>query len=297
MVNNYTTPHVSLTSSTQQSDNMDIHLDNIGIMDIPRDVLCHIMTYREKHSFLFLGLVNKAFLMYMEDNLTSYVSALGSETRLKCVIDSGELSGDGDALLNDMLLYGVARHDIPHCIPTLLKAGMQWDPFAVEEAGEWESIKFLRYVEESGLFWLPENAYASACSYGKIDFMKKMVSEGLGFPDYRCMYMSIADGNIEMVEWLTLIMNSSKYNLTLAARDNDIILFNCMVDDENAELYQRLVTEACLNGSIDIIASLGRRGIHPTESDISHAKEMGREFVTDYVIEDSSDDDDDFNLI
>lgn len=230
---------------------------------LPESVLHRILDFDDKNSFLFTATICKEIYPIRRSKKTS-VSSMNSVTRIDEAVYNG-------FVLPSNIFDRVAqndRHDLVYC---LLNHGVTWDPLCVEYAGK----SFLTWLDTTNLFWMPENAYASATKRNDLDLMKFMVFSRMGFPDERCKHVSLKNDFFEIYSWLTRLEKLDTFEMTSAIRKDDIEVMK-MLWGSGCKLDKRMVTDACVNGSNRALWFLVSKGFTPDNRDLEFADHMYR---------------------
>ena len=224
------------------------------------------MSFCDDSRYLTRGIVNKQFnSLYKTNKQTSDMGFIESDT--EHVDKYGVTIPPSSRVMSSI----AGSMDLSRLIDRAMNRGGEWDPFLVEDAAKMGNKDFFRWLYNTDFFWLPCNAYASAAEYGNLDMMKFLMYSGCGIPDRRCKIRAHENGHTHVLEWLTHIETTEVYVLSNAVSSNDIDTVINMYDSEKNH-YDWILTDAIVNGSVDVFEYLLEFGLEPTKRDIRAMK-------------------------
>lgn len=252
------------------------------ILELPAVILETIFDFTKTDSYAIIGAVCTTF----RDNF----SLSERITRTSKYTQSTKLCNVATIILNipfnsPYLLDDLISRNQIDIIPLVLSRGLEWDHFCVERAAEIGSYNFFAWLKTTELAWLPENAHFSAASSGNLDMMMFLVESGAGYPDDRSFDAAKNLQHHKIVGWLRELELEHDYVMVQAARADDVYAFEqTLVDDHH--LNQKYITEACMNGSFDVLEFFRSSvGVGPTIRDVRAAVLIKRFEVVDWVLE------------
>lgn len=246
---------------------------------LPTCLLQHIVAFGGENSYLFTGTVNKRIYCShsLEMKKTSFESSTATYGRLEESLDNG-------FTLPPDTLNRLARHDRCDMVLHVLDEGIEWDPFCVEYTPLNNSKQFLKWLQNTDLFWMPENVYASSSQEGNLEFMKFMLDSRMGYPDERCFIIASENENREIVSWLNDLRMGTTYQMALAIRNDDVDNMKILWSME-CPIDQHMVTDACVSGSCGALWFLVSKGFIPTHRDLKFADTLYRfEIVSEFHV-------------
>ena len=246
-------------------------VEKVGeINNLSGDMKRAIMDFCAPGRYLTVGLVNREFnsLYRANEKMTSTLGFLESNTPLEYDKDNDSPPGDG---IMSALRSHRRFHDL---IPSALNLGIKWDHFCVEDEAFRGNKNFFYWLSKSNLFWLPENAYASAAEANDIHMMDLLMSLGLGFPDSRCRIISTRTINKDLSDWIRRVEGTDGFILSEAVKSDDltVVMDKFSVDTS----YEWILQDAVRTGSVSVVNFLLRQGLIPCERDLNAAEEMYR---------------------
>jgi hypothetical protein len=257
--------------------------NTITIMDYPEDILGNILDFCKPNSYLPIGIINKKFnsMFKPHEKQTSIISLFESDKMFE------NYSSDLIKYPNDIVDILAENHKYMS-IPTAIKNGFEWSPFCVENAAHYGSKEFFTWLNGTNLFWLPENAHATAAEYGKLEIMKFLVSSGIGYPDIRAEIAAKKHSMVHITKWIEYIHIDPIFIMVEAMRNSDI--------HKIQELYSsgirppsRSITEACIVGSMSVLELLVEFGMVPCREDMEISLSMYRYDIANYITENFGD--------
>ena len=238
------------------------------IQSVPDEITRCILEFCDPNRYLTLGIVNKKFNYIHKGRYTSTSGHLESDTPL--VNDKGEC-----VLPRDLNIEEMARSKHLHgLIPRALDQGLRWDHFCVEEAARVDNKDFFEWLIRSDLFWLPENAYASAAFYGRTGMLEYLRSSGLGYPDGRCRYFAEKNGNLEVLEWVNGVELTEGYALSEGVKNNNLGVVK--KNYNSSTHYDWIFQDSVRCGSTMVVEFFLGSGMVPVQRDLKAAIEQNR---------------------
>lgn len=242
---------------------------------LPDDIFKSILEFNP-NAFLFSGILNKN-TYYRSPSKTGITSVLESTSRLEESLQNG-------LKLPDNILEIVAEADKPDMVFPLLENGIEWDHFCIEKAVLNNSISFIIFINESDLFWLPENAFISAIENRNLALSKFIHASGMGFPDERCMIHAQKEQLHEVIEWLELIEESDEYIAYVYTKKDD--LDNIIRMWENGFNFSRLeLGTSCVNGSTKCFKFIVDLGLIPGKREYHLSSHMNRDEISSMILQ------------
>ena len=242
---------------------------------LPDDIFKSILEFNPS-GFLFSGILNKK-TYYRSISKTCITSILESTSKLEESLENGfKLPGN--------ILEITAEVDKPDMIFQLLQNGIEWDHFCIEKAVLNNSRSFISFVNESNLFWLPENAFISAIENRNLELSKFMYASRMGFPDERCMICAQKEKFHEVIEWLRLIEESDEYIVYVYIKNDDLDKIRRMW--ENGFNFSRLeLGTSCVNGSIKCFRFIVDLGLIPGKREYHLSSHMNRDEISSMILQ------------
>jgi hypothetical protein len=247
---------------------------------IPDDIAGHIMGFCDQDRYLTVGIVNKQFNHEYGKGLGKRTCTLGFlESDTVLVDNMGREVFPGDDPFST-LARSAHHHGLIH---KAIDRGLEWDHFCVEDPARRGNKGFFRWIEESDLFWLPENAYSSAAYYGNTEMMDFFLSSGFGFPDKGCVRLAkeSATSTEELKTWIETIEKTDGYILSRAVKDNDTETVKRMYS--RASRYDRILQDAIVYNFVEMVHLLISLGEDPTYRDVGTAEYMLRDDILDVL--------------
>ena len=243
---------------------------------LPSDIFQHILSYNN-NDFLFSGVLNKN-LCVKKPQKTFIESLVQSKSRLKETLEYG-------IGLPYNILDILASCNKPQLLDIVLEnSDIEWDHFCIESAIWNRSKEFIKYIHDSGYFWVPENAFIYSIENRDLELAQFMFDSGFGFPDERCMMHAQINEYIEIIEWIMRIENSDEYMMNIMIKNDDIENVIKMWEREFQFCQMNLIT-SCVNNSIKCFHFFLDLGIIPGKKEYTYACHMKRDYISNKIME------------
>ena len=254
--------------------------DQSLISELPMDVLGHILDFCKPERYIPIGLVNKSFnsSFKKDEKTTSSISMFENES-----LFTNYASDDVEYPKN--IVEILALNGKYSSIQMAINYGFEWDHFCVEGAASNGKKELFTWLKDTDLFWLPENAHASAASDGNLEMMKFLVDSEIGYPDVRSEKIALYNNRNDIIEWMDTLKSNPRYVMVEAIRNSDLTSVKRLFHS-GVKLHSRSVTDTCINGNIDLLRFLIESvEIIPVKRDIDAAIHMYRYNIVEYLDE------------
>ncbi len=245
---------------------------------VPDDVARTILGFCDPDRYLTTGVVSKSLNEAYGKNRTTCVVGF-----LESVSNPDEWTGP--VPLGEDTLEVLARSKDRHrLIPRALAMGLEWDHFCVEKEAERGNRDFFLWLSTTDLFWLPENAYASAARAGRVDMMDFFLERGFGYPDARCdVLCSKSDSSAELRRWVEETESTGGYRLAEGVKNDDLRAVMAEINEDTE--YEWMLQDAVRCGSISVVGYLVEdAGLGPSPRDVNTAVGMDRREILELLL-------------
>lgn len=231
------------------------------------------MEFCDTKRYLTVGMINKQFnsIHRKEDRVTSAMGFLESGTPLV------DRNGEYVFPEKDVMYTLIRSKNLHKLIPHAIDRGLEWDHFCVEEEATRGNREFFAWLSNSDLFWIPENAYASAAEAGDIELMDFFITLGLGYPDSRCKMIAERSKNKQLMDWIERMEETDGYALSEAVKRGDVYMVEKMFN--KITCYSWIVQDAVRSGSSEVLYFLLESEFPPMIRDLNTAREMHRDEI------------------
>jgi len=182
------------------------------------------------------------------------------------------------------VLESIAKFNKPELLEIGFEHGMEWNHFCIEEAVSNNSVKFINFVHNSDLFWLPENAFLSASENRNLELCKFMYEEEMGIPDERFLIEIQKNNDLEMLEWMNKIKESERYLSYIMILDDNVEGIKKLWEN-GYEIKMNLLSFCCTYGSINCFKFLIEEGLIPGKKELLFSEQMYKHTIVNYILE------------